>query len=260
MQQDALSMEESKPSRGLSLKWRSRGLRWKIGMAFGGLILLLGIAVIGIVYSYTTNALTRQVELRASAIATNLSDASAGLIASKSRLEVDALVAKYGRLDGVAYAYIEDAKGEILATSVQPFPNELKQTDIVNKRVIASRTTQVQGKSVHETRVPVLEGQLGAVHVGLWADIIHASVRETVMTIIGLIALCLITGVLVSAIVANHTIKPLIELKKVADDISRGRLDTPVSIQSTDEVGELGRSLERMRASLRAAMARLNRD
>jgi len=46
----------------------------------------------------------------------------------------------------------------------------------------------------------------------------------------------------------------------IADDISRGRLDTSVTIQSNDEVGELGRSLERMRASLKAAMIRLNRE
>jgi methyl-accepting chemotaxis protein len=49
-------------------------------------------------------------------------------------------------------------------------------------------------------------------------------------------------------------------LKAIADDISRGRLDTKVLIQSNDEVGELGRSLERMRASLKAAMNRLNRE
>ena len=41
---------------------------------------------------------------------------------------------------------------------------------------------------------------------------------------------------------------------------NRGRLDASVSFQSDDEVGELGRSLERMRASLKAAMVRLNRE
>jgi methyl-accepting chemotaxis protein len=55
-------------------------------------------------------------------------------------------------------------------------------------------------------------------------------------------------------------IRPILDLKAIADDISRGRLDTIVSIQSNDEVGELGRSLERMRASLKAAMNRLSRE
>jgi HAMP domain-containing protein len=61
-------------------------------------------------------------------------------------------------------------------------------------------------------------------------------------------------------LIANTTIKPIIELAAVADDISRGRLDTPVSVRSGDEVGELARSLERMRASLKAAMVRLSKN
>jgi HAMP domain-containing protein len=74
-----------------------------------------------------------------------------------------------------------------------------------------------------------------------------------------LIALCLIVGVGLSLALASKMIRPILELKAIADDISRGRLDTVVSVQSADEVGELARSLERMRASLKAAMTRLNR-
>ena len=104
----------------------------------------------------------------------------------------------------------------------------------------------------------MLDGQLSSVRVGLWADTVQQDVRSTLFPIIGLIAVCLIIGVLVSMIIANTTIKPIIELAAVADDISRGRLDTPVTVKSTDEVGELARSLERMRASLKAAMVRLS--
>jgi HAMP domain-containing protein len=81
-----------------------------------------------------------------------------------------------------------------------------------------------------------------------------------VFTIIALIAGCLAVGILLSLVLAAKAIRPLMELKASADEISRGQLDTPVTIRSTDEVGELARSLERMRASLKAAMVRLNRE
>jgi HAMP domain-containing protein len=77
---------------------------------------------------------------------------------------------------------------------------------------------------------------------------------------VGLIAICLLIGIVVSVVLAGKTIRPILELKSIADDISRGHLDIPVSIQSNDEVGELARSLERMRASLKAAMRRLNKE
>lgn len=260
MSEESISIEGTKTRKPLSLPWGAASLKWKIGASFSGLILLLGALVIGIVYYLTDSALHRQVDLRAVAIATNLSDASAAYVSRRNTLELDALIAKYGRLNGVAYAYIQDPKGEIVATSLQPFPSELKDLTGIERRTANSRVTTIRGKSVYDTRVPVLEGQLGTVHVGLWADSVQADVRGTVLTIVGLIALCLAAGIGLSLLLASKAIQPILELKASADEISRGQLDTPVTIQSNDEVGELARSLERMRASLKAAMIRLSRD
>jgi HAMP domain-containing protein len=260
MPQESLSLEAAKATVPQTAGWHGGSLRWKFVTAFGGLILLLGVCVIGIVYYLTGNALQKQVDLRSAAIATNLSDAAAPYVSRKNVLELDSLIAKYGRLDGVAYAYIQDPKGEIVASSLQPFPAELKESaSTVDLRALKARTTTVRGKSVYETRVPLLEGQLGAVYVGLWAETVQQDVRGTLLTIIGLITLCLAVGVAVSIIIAGRTIRPLLDLKSIADEISRGHLDTPVSFPSNDEIGQLARSLERMRASLKAAMVRLNK-
>ena len=256
MAQDSVSIEGSKFVKPAADGWRKGGLKWKISSTFSGLIFVLGLLVIGIVYVFTGNALQKQVDLRSAAIATNLADASAGFVSRKSTLELDALVAKYGRLDGVAYALVQDTKGEVLASSVQPFPAELKEAG----SGAPSRTAALRGKSVFETRSPVLDGQLGVVRVGLWAEAMQDDMRATLLPIVGLIFVCLAIGVGLSVLLASRTIKPILELKTIADEISRGRLDASVTIQSDDEVGELGRSLERMRASLKAAMARLNRD
>lgn len=250
-------MESSKIVKPLSIQWQRGGLRWKITATFSGLMLVLGLLVMGIVYYFTGAALQKQVDLRASAIATNLADAAAGFVSRKSTLELDALVAKYGRLDGVAYAFIQDPKGDLLASSNQPFPVELKDA---GGTAASSRVTRLRGKSVYETRSPLLDGQLGLVRVGLWAETVQSDVRSTLWPIIGLIVVCLAVGIALSIMLASKTIRPILDLKAIADDISRGRLDTSVSIQSNDEVGELGRSLERMRASLKAAMSRLNRE
>jgi len=257
MSQETASIEGSKLAKPVNISWQRGGLRWKISTTFSGLILILGLLVIGIVYYFTNSALQKQIDLRSAAIATNLADAAAGYVSRKSTLELDALVAKYGRLDGVAYAFVQDPKGEVLVSSVQPFPAELKDSGGTGA---SSAVTRLRGKAVYETRSPLLEGQLGVVRVGLWAEAAQDDVRSTLLPIIGLIVACLALGVCFSIILASKTIRPILDLKAIADDISRGRLDTTVSIQSDDEVGELGRSLERMRASLKAAMIRLNRE
>lgn len=257
MPQETASMESSKIVKSVNVNWRRGGLKWKISATFSGLILVLGLLVIGIVYYFTANALQKQVDLRSIAIASNLADAAAGLVSRKSTLELDALVAKYGRLDGVAYAFIQDAKNEVVVSSLQPFPAELKDSAGTGA---PSRVTRVRGNSVYETRSPLLDGQLGIVRVGLWAETVQNDVRSTLWPIVGLIVACLVIGVGLSIMLADKMIRPILDLKTIADDISRGRLDTSVSIQTNDEVGELGRSLDRMRASLKAAMIRLNRE
>jgi HAMP domain-containing protein len=257
MPQETASMESPKYLKPVNIGWQRGGLKWKISTTFSGLILVLGLLVIGIVYYFTGNALQRQVDLRSTALAANLADAAAGFVTRKSTLELDALVAKYGRLDGVAYALIQGPKGEMLASSMQPFPVELKEVDGLSR---ASRVTRVRGKSVYETRSALLDGQLGTVRVGLWEETVQDDMRATLLPIVGLIVACLALGVGLSIMLASKTIRPILDLKTIADEISRGRLDTTVSIQSNDEVGELGRSLERMRASLKAAMIRLNRE
>src|ERR1051325_10526440 len=110
MAQETASMESSKLAKPVNIEWKRGGLRWKISTTFSGLILVLGILVIGIVYYFTGNALQKQIDLRATAIATNLADAGAGFVSRKATLELDALVAKYGRLDGDAYAFLQDPK------------------------------------------------------------------------------------------------------------------------------------------------------
>jgi HAMP domain-containing protein len=261
MAEDSVSLRNSKLAQTLPVTQRSMSLKWKIGIASGGTVLVMGMLVLALVYFLTGNALRKQVDYRSSAIATNLSDAAAPYISRRSVLELDALVAKYGRLEGVAYAFVQDAKGEIIASSAQPFPADLRSTVSaqLQARTGASREITVRGRPVRETRVPVLEGQLGAVHVGIWDDTTQQDVRNTLLPIVLLTAICLAITAMLSVFIAGTIIKPIIELAAAADAMSRGQLDVPIASRSDDEIGELARSIERMRASLKAAITRLSR-
>jgi len=261
MADEFVSLENAKLAKAATAGRRKMSLKWKIGAASGGMVLAMGVIVLGIVYFLTESALRKQVDFRSSAIATNLSDAAAPYISRRSVLELDALVAKYGRLEGVAYAFIQDGKGEIIASSTQPFPAELKNSlnNYTQERTATSRSLTLRGRPVYESRAPVLEGQLGAVRVGLWDDTIQQDVRKTLLPIIVVTAICLGVAAILAVVIAGSVIKPIIELAAAADAMSRGQLDLPIAVRSEDEIGELARSLERMRASLKAAITRLSR-
>jgi HAMP domain-containing protein len=258
-QEVSSSVEAKSSSSSLSLRSQGTSLRRKIAGSFTGIILLVGLLVLVIVYQLTGRALRSQLDRQALAIATNLSDAASGFIMGRNVLELNALTAKYARLDGVSYVFLEDAKGNIVANSLGTLPSELRPASSQELRQTEQKSLAFRGRPVQETRMPILEGRAGAAHVGIWGDIAESEIRSVLLPIVALIGLAVIAGITLSLLFARWIIQPILGLTLVADKISKGNLDTPVSIDSRDEIGELARSLERMRASLKAAMARLSR-
>jgi len=242
---------------------RRVSLKWKIGGTFAAMMLILGLGVVAVVYQLTKDALRDQLDQRVLVMANNLSDAAAGPMIGKNLLALDALVTKYTRLDGVAYAFIEDGKGEIVAHTLGTFPTELREgLPTAAHRQVYRRELSWGGKTVYETVAPVLEGQMGRVHVGFGADAVEKETLRVLMPLLGIIAIVPLIGALLSFLLAHWIVRPIVGLTKIADKVTMGDLETSVSgrcVKLRDEIGDLARSLERMRSSLKAAMMRLGR-
>lgn len=77
----------------------------------------------------------------------------------------------------------------------------------------------------------------------------------TMATMFGAFAL-LSAGIIFGMI--QRALQPLVKLTELADELSTGeRLDEPIKPTTIDEVGRMTKSLDRLRASLKSAMARL---
>ena len=225
------------------------------------MITLLGLFIIGVVYQLTSGALRDQFDQRTLAIATNLSDAASANVVRKNVLELYGLVRKYALLQGVEYAFIEDGKGEVIAHTLGTFPPELKEAVSPEGRLhMQRRALRLEGKMVYETSVPILGGQVGAAHLGMGGDCVEGEIRRAVLPIIEIVAGIVLGGILISSALVAVMTRPIRRLGHMADTMSKGNLDTPVSIgiESRDEIGDLARSLERLRSSLKAAMSRFS--
>jgi len=225
------------------------------------LITLLGLFIIGVVYQLTSGALRDQFDQRTLAIATNLSDAASANVVRKNVLELYGLVRKYALLQGVEYAFIADGKGEVIAHTLGTFPPELKEAVSPEGRLhMQRRALRLEGKMVYETSVPILGGQVGAAHLGMGGAFVEGEIRRAVLPIIEIVAGIVLGGILISSALAAVMTRPIRRLGHMADTMSKGNLDTPVSIgiESRDEIGDLARSLERLRSSLKAAMSRFS--
>ena len=243
---------------------RRVSLTWKIGGTFAGVMLTLGLLVIAAVYQLTKNVLRDQLDQRVLLLANNLSDAAAGHMAGGNLLALHALARKSTLLDGVAYVFIKDGKGNVVAHTLGTFPPELQQElPSTAQRQMGRRELSLGGAPVHETSVPILEGQLGTVHVGFWTATVAKEIQRRLVPLIGIVTIVPLFGALLSFVLAHWIVRPLVGLTEIADKVTMGDLETSVSgkcVTARDEIGDLARSLERMRSSLKAAMLRLGRE
>jgi sensor histidine kinase regulating citrate/malate metabolism len=210
---DALIKAEKKNETigALSRSWLGISLEWKV------VISVLGILFVIIVNQLVGRALRAQMDESAVIMATNLSDAAAGYIASKDVLQLKTTVTKYARLSRVAYALIRDREGQVIAHSLPTFSPELQEELTSDqRRQVSRRELKLQGKPVHETREPILDGQLGTAHIGIWAEAIDREIYQTLFMFVWPITLGLLAAVTLAVFLSRpwiRALRRLIELR-----------------------------------------------
>jgi hypothetical protein len=230
----APSSRPSRSNKGSSLKlgWQDFNLELKVMGGIAGTMLLFGLLFLPIMNHLMGRALLAQIDRRAFLMATNLSDAAAGHVMGRNRLELHALVIKYARLDGSAYAFIQDSKGQVVAHSLGNFPEELRETlPSDGHKEVHRRTVRLKSgheKTVYEVRVPILEGQVGAAHIGLWEESIAEEVYRAVLPIVGLTTTLFVAGVSLSVFLVRRIIRPIRCLTDIGGKISTASLESAV--------------------------------
>ena len=239
---------------------RRLGLKWKIigGLAAG--ITAFGLLALAVLYYQMSSVFRSDLERRAFDIATNLADGAATHLSRGNIPDLYALVTRYSFFPGVAYTLIRDQKGTVIAHSPGTPPAVLSETPAPDaRRLPEQREFALQGSPVYETRAAILEGRLGSVSVAVWAESLKPWVQHAVFPLVGLLAGALAAGLALSIFLTRGMARRFLRLREIARRISMGDLETPVGIESNDELGDIANSVERMRASLKAAMARLSR-
>jgi len=98
----------------------------------------------------------------------------------------------------------------------------------------------------------------GAFRVGVSMERIAARQRMLLFTLAGLFALFFVVTTGTMYVVIRRAMEPVVALTAAAEQISLGeQLETPLKSAATDEIGLLTKAIDRLRASMKAAMSRL---
>ncbi len=116
------------------------------------------------------------------------------------------------------------------------------------------------GESVWDVSSPIfVRGQhFGAFRVAVSVDSVAGHKRWLLLELTVVFGFLAAVTIGVIFFMLRRSMRPLERLAIVANEISTGEgLDRPIKPMTTDEIGQMAKSLNRLRASLAAAMARL---
>jgi signal transduction histidine kinase len=230
---------------------RRVGLRLWLGLAFAGVGIVTGASVYAFVSgSSEESAQERSVEItvgRTVTLADELGEFNRG--ASESVLEdnrsEDFVAWAFDRKGraitprvvlGVSLADVENRRGTVTAALRGGRVVREDQTEVTVVSVPVFRNGEIAGATLtRATTPPEVRGALEAV-------------REDRLTAL---AIAVGIAVLLGLVVASLFTVRLKRLAASAAQLAEGRLDTPLPARGRDEIGDLGRALDSMRAALR---------
>lgn len=236
------------------------GLTGRLIVSFTTIVAAFGLLAVSVVHLTLTASLRRHAIERARVTAVNVSDSAAGYVVKKNAGGLRELLRKQANRPEIAYVLVQNRAGAIFAHSFAVLPQEVQNVPAFGGTPDESqRSLKIGDGDVYEVTVPILDGQIGAVRLGIWRDELDAEISRTLKPLVKILLLVVSGGVLMAVYLAWKINRPIIRLVRAAQRISHGDLETPsLGTEDRTEFGELSRALERMRSSIKAALVRLS--
>lgn len=225
-------------------------IRTKIVFMIIGMSAVFGSGILGFIYYKISDTLTTDAVNKTVILADGLSGRVVDAVQAEDLATLQFVIGEAISQPDVAYCFIRDAKGMVLASSFEAgaFPpvlqnaNRLKQGQPFGVEEL-SITFHGRITEVIDIASPIAGGRLGEVHVGLNASLIKAKIENIVMTIlfVGFISLGVLTAT--TLVFSYKIISPVRDLTRVAEALGRGDLTKKVPVRTGDELGQLAETL-----------------
>ncbi len=223
---------------------------------FAGIIsiaLLLGIPGISYIHTVLKKEFTDELLKSGIFMSTHLAGMSSNYVLTENFENLLLMHKDYMRKDKeILYIYLEDKDGKILEhTFKEGFPSALKHINKLHQGADNNIRSFSDGNvSFYDIAVPMMKGEIGALHLAISS----ASIEEKVSNITNLILFVTVTaftfGIFIILFLGSRISKPIHELVDSAKSIASGDFGKRVKANSRDEIGTLGRAFNQMTEKL----------
>jgi PAS domain S-box-containing protein len=193
--------------------------------------------------------LTKEYQTKGTAIANSIAGSSVDILLYRDSSTIQAMIDQYLDIEGVSYVFVEDGHGDIVSHTFAPkVPQEIRNWKGKNQGDTI-RPLQISGMGdCIDIGSPILDGQVGHVHVGMNAGLIRAMTWSAIGRQTGLMVLIFVMSVLAAYLLVRWISRPLRHLtdyaRKLAVTESWTEIRLPRERETDlgavrDEVGEL---------------------
>ena len=238
--------------------FRYNCLRSKLIVSFIAIGLFVAIASSSITYSYLYRAAERSTKAQAGIVAMAVNTTTVWHFDGAQHRELRKELAKVIARPTIAYAYIEDDAGELIAHAPTDMPDHLtRRPSLAPRLMTAEQRVRYRNEIVYDHAQRSGLNHRFVVHIGVWHDSVAAETWPFVGPVL-LLGLLVVAGAAwVFIVLLRESHRSLLELVEQSERIGRGDFSASVGTKRLDELGDLARSMERMRSSLRAVLARI---
>ena len=210
---------------------------------------LLGAANIAQTRSTINDLFRTHQEKRGISIANILAARASNLILIHNYYDLHELVKDTQKNDDdVLYAFVISNDGELLAHSFPGnFPRDLLTANMIDKsQPFQIMELQTEEGRVHDIAVPIVEGRLGIVHVGLSGAVINRILEDTTRQIVFETFAAVILGIALTIYLTRRLTMPIRDLVNATHAMTGGDFTKRVTIETDDEFGKLGKTFNAM--------------
>jgi PAS domain S-box-containing protein len=213
------------------------GLRMKLLFSMLVAVLFISVAIALVSRYILVSSLTQELEMRGRAIAHSVAERGGSYILDNDVPKLLTLIFDEAKLHQrkylLSYIFIEDIKGNLLAhTMTKELPEVLLTNRIPPDENESIRLMNVDGERIYDVAATISEGlyRIGTVHVGLNKEHIDSLVGKLRVAFLGFISLVILITIFISSWLSKYITKPISDLTRISDEISRGNFDIPLKL------------------------------
>ncbi len=200
-------------------------LFWQFTIAILTIVALFGTINVLLIWHGIYNSLENELEKRGLFISKSIAEKSVNSLLYDDIADLYKLVDIINTIDtSVAYVFILNGKNKVIAHTFETNvpqglinANQIKKNK--SKSTVLIKSKNKNNKLIRDIAVPILDGKLGIVRVGLNEENIYANIKNTIKNILIMISVFLFTGIFTAFIFSYIITNPIKLISKTSENI-----------------------------------------